>query len=256
MDAWIEFGRGPLFRFCFSLMVLGLARIVILTIIGMVEALKRNDDKILNWKELIGKTISWLFPITRLLRKRPAYSLVSLLFHVGLILVPLFLIAHVLLWEKSFGFAWFSLPQSIADYLTLIVIIGGLTLFLMRVLYRPARAISRKQDYFWPLLLVIPFLTGYLCVNGSISPIQYQWMMLIHIFSGNLIMLMIPFTKIAHCMLIPLSQLVTGIGWKFPRGAGDKVIETLGFKDKPSWVVQSRLHYERVNPIEKEAIEK
>ena len=33
----------------------------------------------------------WLFPLGRLWRKRPVYSTVSFLFHVGLILVPLFL---------------------------------------------------------------------------------------------------------------------------------------------------------------------
>ncbi|NQT35406.1 hypothetical protein HQ587_09465 [bacterium] len=256
MHAWIEFGSGPLFRLCFALMLLGLARIVVLTIIGMVEAYLRNDDKIINWRELIGKTVSWLFPIAKLLKKRPVYSLVSFLFHIGLILTPLFLAAHLLLWEKSIGFAWFAIPQSLADYLTLIVIVCGLTLFLMRALYGPARAISRKQDYIWPLLLVIPFLTGYMCVNGRISPATYQWMMLIHIFSGNLITVMIPFTKIAHCVLTPLSQLVTGIGWKFPRGAGDKVIETLGYKDRPTWVEQPRLGLEKVTTVEKEAAEK
>lgn len=256
MDAWIEFGRGPLFRLCFSMMLLGLARIVILTIIGMIEALKRNEDKIVPWRELIGKTISWLFPLTRLLRKRPVYSLVSFMFHVGLILVPLFLAAHVLLWEKSFGFAWFEIPQSIADYLTLIVIVGGLTLFLMRVLYHPARAISRKQDYIWPLLLVVPFVTGYVCVNGSISSVTYQWLMLIHVLSANLIMIMIPFTKIAHCMLIPFSQLVTGIGWKFPKGAGDRVIETLGYKDRPTWIEKPRLTNPGIVPVEEETLVK
>ena len=256
MQAWIEFGRGPLFRLCFALMLLGLARIVVLTIIGMVEAYRRNEDRIVNWKELINKTFAWLFPITRLLRKRPVYSLISFLFHIGLILVPLFLAAHVLLWEKSVGFAWFAIPQSLADYLTPIVIIGGLILFLMRALYGPARAISRKQDYVWPLLIIVPFLTGYICVNSAVSPAVYRWMMLIHIFSANLIMVMIPFTKIAHCILIPFSQLVTAIGWKFPKGAGDKVIETLGFKDRPTWVEQPRLGLGRETSVEKEAAEK
>ena len=256
MNAWIEFGRGPLFRLCFTLMILGLARIVILTIIGMVEAYRRNEDRIVNWKELINKTFAWLFPITRLLRKRPVYSLVSFLFHIGLILVPLFLAAHVLLWKKSVGFAWSAIPQSLADYLTLTAIIGGLLLFLMRALYGPARAISRKQDYIWPLLIIVPFLTGYICVNCAVSPAVYRWIMLIHIFSANLIMVMIPFTKIAHCILMPFSQLVTGIGWKFPRGAGDKVIENLGFKDRPTWVDRPRLTYEIVTPTEKEAAKK
>lgn len=251
MEAWIEFGRAPLFRLCFSLMVLGLARIVILTVIGMIEALRRNDDKIVPWNDLIKKTVSWLFPVTKLMTKRPFYSLVSFIFHIGLILVPLFLAAHVLLWEKSFGFAWFKIPQSIADLLTLLVIVGGIILFLMRVLYRPARAISRKQDYIWPLMLVVPFITGYVCVNGSISSVAYQWLMLIHVLSANLIMIIIPFTKIAHCMLIPFSQLVTGIGWKFPKGAGDKVIETLGFKDQPTWVEKTRLSYKKATLDEK-----
>jgi len=66
-------------------------------------------------------------------------------------------------------------------------------------------------------------------------------MMLIHVLSADLIMVMIPFTKIAHCMLLPLSQLVTGISWKFPPGAGDRVIETLGYEDRPTWVEKPRL---------------
>jgi len=256
LDAWIEFGRGPLFRLCFTLMVLGLARIAVLTVIGMVEALKKNEDKIVPWRELFNKTFTWLVPVTVLFRTRPVYSLVSFLFHIGLIITPLFFTAHVLLWKRSVGFGWFTLPQSLADYLTLTVIVGGLLLFLMRVLYGPARAISRKQDYVWPLLLVIPFLTGYLCVNGSISAATYRWMMLMHVLTGNLIMVMIPFTKIAHCILIPFSQLVTGIGWKFPRGAGDLVIETLGYKDRPTWVEKPRLGCESMDRVEREADDK
>ena len=52
--------------------------------------------------------------------------------------------------------------------------------------------------------------------------------MLVHVYAGDLIMLMIPFTKIAHCVLMPLSQLVTSIAWKFPAGAGDRVAGDTG----------------------------
>ncbi|MDP8228294.1 MAG: hypothetical protein P9M15_02440, partial [Candidatus Electryoneaceae bacterium] len=201
--------------------------------------------------ELINKTFLWMIPILKLWSKRPVYSTVSVLFHIGLILVPLFFAAHVLLWKNSLGFAWFALPHSIADILTLLTIVSALLLFFMRALYRTSRALSRKQDYMWLLLLIVPFLTGVVCANGNIEPGTYQMMMMIHIYSANLIMLMIPFTKIAHCVLIPLSQFVTGIGWKFPLGAGDKVIETLGYKDRPTWVEKPRLG---PNPVpEKEA---
>jgi hypothetical protein len=66
-------------------------------------------------------------------------------------------------------------------------------------------------------------------------------MMLIHVYTGNLIMAMIPFTKIAHCILLPLSQLTTAIAWKFPVGAGDRIAATLGYADRPTWVEKPRL---------------
>lgn len=252
MEAWIEFGRGPLFRLSFVLMLLGLGRILFLTLIGMVEAVNRSADKIVPWKDVVLKTFSWLIPVVSLWRKRPIYGFVSVLFHVGLILVPLFLFAHVQLWKGFIGFSWFALPQPLANNLTLLAIAGGILLLIMRITNSASRALSRKQDYFWLPLLVVPFVTGYLCANGEIYPETYQTLMFIHIYSANLIMVMIPFTKIAHCVLMPMSQMVTAIGWKFPVGAGDRVIETLGYKNLPTWFDKSRLKEPSAITIEEE----
>ena len=241
MEAWLDFGRGPLFRLAFTLMILGLLRIVYLTVAGMVEAYRRNPDKILPWKDLTLRTLSWLFPFARLWSKRPVYSVASFAFHAGLIAVPLFLGAHVLLWERSLGFAWPALPRQAADWLTLLVIVSGLGLLLGRIADTGARRISRKQEFLWPPLLIVPFASGYLCANGRLEPSVYQWLMLVHVYSGNLIMLLIPFTKIAHCILLPFSQLCTGIAWKFPQGAGDRVAATLGYGDRPTWVERPRV---------------
>lgn len=248
MTNWIEFGRGPLFRLCFVLMVLGLARIVILTLVGVYEAYGRNPDKIVNWKEVRHQTIAWLFPIGRLCRQRPFYSLLSFAFHVGLIITPLFLASHVLLWRSAVGFGWPAIPQGWANGLTWVAILTGVGLFLARVLDRATRKLSRPQDLLWPLLIAIPFITGYLASNAAIGPRAYQELMLIHIYAGDLIMLMIPFTKIAHCVLTPLSQLVTAVAWKFPAGAGERVAETLGFSDRPTWVPKARLSSGLVGP--------
>ena len=241
METWLEFGRGPLFRLCFAFMILGLLRILLLTIVGGVEAYRRNSDKNIPWKDLSLTTLRWLFPFGKLWTKRPVYSTISFLFHIGLILVPLFLAAHVLLWQQAVGFSWPTLPQTIADWLTLLVIVTSVGLFLGRVLHRGARAISRRQEYVWPLLLAVPFVTGYLCSNADLGPSAYRWLMLLHIYAANLIMVMIPFTKIAHCVLLPLSQFVSGVAWKFPVGAGDRVAATLGYADRPSWGERPRV---------------
>jgi len=241
METWIEFGRGPLFRLAFSLMVLGLLRVFVLTLAGLAESYRRNRDRIVPWGEVARQTAAWLLPAGRFWRRRPVYGALSLVFHVGLLIVPLFFATHVLLWKRSVGFAWPAIPLALANWLTLLVIAAGLGLFGGRVFHAGARKLSRPQDYVWPLLLVIPFGTGYLCVNTALRPATYQAMMFLHVYSADAIMLMIPFTKLAHCVLAPLSQAVTAVAWKFPPGAGDRVAATLGYPGRPSWIEGARL---------------
>lgn len=241
METWIEFGRGPLFRLAFSLMVLGLLRILLLTLAGLAQSYRRSADRIVPWGQVALQTAAWLLPVGRFWRRRPVYGAASLLFHLGLLTVPLFFTAHVLLWKRSVGFAWPALPLAAANWLTWLVIATGMALFAGRVFHSGARRLSRPQDYVWPLLLVIPFVTGYVCANIAVRPSSYQALMLVHVYSANAIMLMAPFTKLAHCVLAPLSQAVTAVAWKFPPGAGARVAATLGYADRPSWVERARL---------------
>jgi nitrate reductase gamma subunit len=199
----------------------------------VLQAYHQAGDKVLPGKLIIGNTIGWLVPVLRLLKTRPIYSLISFVFHIGLILVPIFLLGHIQLWRDSIGFGWFTLSDNLADILTIITMIAAVALFLGRITSRNARFISRPQDYIWPLLLAVPFVTGYVCNNAGISALLYRWMMLVHMLSAELIFVMIPFTKIAHCVLVPLSQLVSNLGWKFPPSSGEDVAETLGKKEMP-----------------------
>jgi nitrate reductase gamma subunit len=240
VEAWIEFGRGPLFRLTFSLLVLGLLRLLALSLIGIAEAYRRSSDRIVPWRDVIRQMLGWLLPWRRLWNGRPLYSAISLVWHLGLLSLPLFLSAHVLLWRRSLGLGWPALPQGLADGLTLLTIAGGLALFLGRVLHRGARALSRPQDHAWPLVLTLPFLTGYLCTNAALTPAAYQTSMLVHVYSADLIMALIPFTKVAHCVLEPLSQVVTAVSWKLVPGAGSRVTATLGYADRPSWLEGAR----------------
>ncbi len=240
MEAWIEFGRGPLFRLSLGLMLLGLLRIVVLTGAGIAGAYRRNSDRIIPWKELARQTLGWLAPAGRLWRSRPVYSTASFLFHVGLLAVPAFLAAHLLLWRGAAGFAWPALPRKAADFLTWLTIAAGLGLLAGRLFHGAARAISRLQDYLWPPLLVVAFATGYACAHAALGPRAYQQMMLVHVYAADVIMLAIPFTKIAHCVLAPFSQVVTAMAWKFVPGAGERVAATLGRADRPGWEAPAR----------------
>lgn len=233
MESLLELARGPLFRLTFALMVLGLLRVLVLDLWGIVEAYRRAGDKSLPWRLIVARTIEWLVPVKRITHHRPAYSIVAILFHVGLIIVPIFLYAHVELWKAALGVSWITLPEQWADTLTISAILLGLLLFLGRVGSSAGRAISRKQDYLWPLLLIIPFITGLVCANVGVSAGWYRTWMLLHILSGELIFVLLPFTKIAHCIIAPLSQLVITLAWKFPARVDEDVCETLDKKGAP-----------------------
>ena len=233
MQPLLDFAKGPFFRLTFALMILGLLRIVVLDIWGAVEAYRKTGDKEIPWKSTIKDTITWLIPVKRVFNQRPLYSLFSIFFHVGLLLVPVFLYAHVQLWKNGLGFSWITLPKQWADLLTVTTIIFGAAIFLGRLLSKNSRFLSRAQDYFWPLILLVPFITGFTCANLSVSPAYYRFFMLVHVFAGELIFVLIPFTKIAHCVLVPLSRFMITLAWKFPARTDEEICTTLKKKGAP-----------------------
>ena len=233
MEFWLDTAKGTLFRLCFAIMILGLIRIFLLDIWGAYKAYRKAADKTMPWKLIISRGMEWIFPVKRVAHNRPFYSVFSILFHLGLLIVPIFLFAHVQLWRESLGFGWFTLSYQWAYWLTLSTIFFSVTLFIGRLLSKSSSFISRKQDYLWPLLLMIPFVTGFVCAHLSVSPQSYQSFMLMHVLSADLIFILIPFTKIAHCVLMPLSQIVCTIAWKFPPDTDDAITTTLNKKGVP-----------------------
>ncbi|MBN2382630.1 hypothetical protein JXQ70_07090 [bacterium] len=232
MEAMIAWARGPLFRFAVLIMVLGLARHLALTVFGLVRAIHKSGDRDIPYAKLIRKNLSWLCPVV-ILRERFLFCLTSVLFHIGLILVPIFYAGHILLWERSLGLSWPSLPRTIADVLTVTTCCTAYLLFFSRVLDPMMRSLSRFQDYILLPLLSLPFITGFLASHPALSPFSYDSVMLTHIVSGNLIMVLVPFTKMSHVILLSGTQLVSEVAWHFPADTGERVAQALHKEEQP-----------------------
>lgn len=230
MESLLEFAKGPLFRLCFVIMLLGLIRIIAIDIWGIYKAYKNAGDKKMPWKLTISRGWEWIFPIKRITHNFQIYSVLSILFHIGLIIVPIFLFAHIQLWKDSVGIYWPALPYSWAFWLTISTIVFSISLIVGRMIIKQARTLSKGQDYLWLILLLIPFVTGFICANLNISPQSYQFFMLVHVLAGELIFVLIPFSKIAHCVLAPLSQIINTLAWKFPPMTDDDICKTLNKK--------------------------
>jgi nitrate reductase gamma subunit len=145
----------------------------------------------------------------------PLMTIATSVFHVFLILVPVFLLGHNILLSQSWGLNLWSLPESVADILTLVVLICvafflGRRLFLSRV-----RVITSLYDYVVLLIALAPFLTGYFAYHQWF---HYESVMTVHILSGEIMLMTIPFTKLGHMLFFFLYRFFIGNEYSFARG--------------------------------------
>ncbi len=232
MDVWLRWAMGPLFWTALAFMVLGLIRHVGLTLWEGSKAYGRAGDKDFPVGRLVGTTVHWLLPVGRVWN-RGLYSLTTVLFHIGVILVPLFLAGHIELWREGIGLSWPALPNDVATTLTWIVIATSMVVVVQRVAARDSRALSRFQDYALPLFILVPFLTGFLVMHPAWNPFSRDPVLLVHVLSADLLIFMVPLTKLSHMILMPFTQLVSELAWHFPRDAGHRVGVTLGKENEP-----------------------
>jgi hypothetical protein len=232
MDAWIEFARGPLFRICAKVCVLGLVYRLGVTVAQIVAAWRRAGDRRLPVADIAVASVKWIVPV-RLLNQRPLYSIGSIVFHLGVVIVPLFLAGHVVLLSSVLPGFWPTLPPLAADVLTVAALVAMAVMLVARVAWFSTRALSRTQDWSIMVLLLAMVAFGFLGANPHLSPFPARTMVLLHMLLGNLVLVLIPLSKIAHCVLFPLTQLVFQLGWHFPADSGRHVAIALAKENEP-----------------------
>lgn len=232
METALSWARGPMFWTAFTFMILGLLRHVVITIVEARRVIQRAGDKSVPYRQVWRNTLSWLFPITQL-KQRFVYSISTLVFHIAIIIVPVFLAAHVALWKRNLGLSWPALPNAAADILAIIAIVTGVAIVIQRIAFADARAISRFQDYVMPLLIALPFVSGLLAAHPLWNPFRYEAILLVHVMSANVIFILVPLSKISHCVLLPFTQVVSEVAWHFPGDSGTQVAVALGKENEP-----------------------
>jgi len=232
MEAWLEWARGPVFVFAFSFMVLGLIRHVVLTIAAVFKHMRRAGDQSLAYSKLARTTLEWLVPVGKI-RNEVFYSVTSVVFHIAILIVPLFLAGHIALWARGLGISWPAISHEVADVLTIVAIVTAMMLFILRVGSGASRSLSRFQDYALPPLIAVPFVTGFLAMHPASNPFSYEAVLFVHVMSANLIFVLMPMTKLSHAALLPGVQFVSEIGWKWPADSGSRVAAALGKEEAP-----------------------
>ena len=198
----LDFAQGPLFRLTFVIMLAGLGRRIFLMFWSSAAVLARAHNREIKLKSIASNVLEWLFPFAHMGKSRQVFSVISYIFHIGLILVPVFLAEHITLWRQGIHFGWPALPGMLADFLTWATVLAGVGLLIARMSYPPTRLFSSIGDYLITILVIVPFITGYMAQSGW-TPFSHNMTLLIHVVSAEIVFVLIPFS---FMLLILLSE--------------------------------------------------
>lgn len=198
MDTLFNFIYGPMVWVAFIVFIAG----TIYQIISFFIQTRAKEGQILSYMSLkfgLRSLLVWITPFATVnMRKHPVFTILTFLFHLSLIVSPLLLSAHVMMADEAFNIGWVTIPDRVADIMTMIVMICGLFLIARRIKPGITRYVTTPQDYVILLIVLMPFVTGFLAYHQIGT---YKWMILLHMLSGEIMLMAIPFTKLNHMII-------------------------------------------------------
>lgn len=150
----------------------------------------------------------WSIPFGTLgWKTTPSVTAVTFVFHICLVLVPLFLSAHVILWDEWFGISLPALPNGVADIMTVLVIAGAIFFAWRRISQPEVAFVTAAQDWVVLGIVVAPFVTGFLAYHQIFN---YEVMIVLHVVSGIAWLALIPFSRLSHMLVAWYSRAYIG----------------------------------------------
>lgn len=201
-----EIVTGPLLWISFIVFIGG----GLFKLIWMVRLAKKDRVVFprMGLTQSLPSLFQWLLPYTRTnLEKRPVFVFATFIFHISLIVTPLFLLSHNLLWQEAWNIGWWCLPETIGDIMTVIVICSCLFFLVRRLVLTEVQLVTRASDYFLLLSILAPFLTGFLAYHQWFA---YKPMLLVHMLTGEILLITIPFSRLTHMFLFFVAKAYMG----------------------------------------------
>ena len=205
MDIY-ELVRGPFAWIALAIFILGsLYRVIFLLLTGKKESTP-NYSK--GAKDAARSVLHGLLPFgSTTMRKQPLFTIVTFLFHLCVIILPIFLLAHIVLWYESWKILWWSLPDMLADAMALWVMLACLYFIGRRLVVPEVKEVSRPGDVVLLIIILLTFLSGFLAYH-QIGP--YRPILILHVISSEVLLVILPFSKLGHMLFFYFSRAYMG----------------------------------------------
>jgi nitrate reductase gamma subunit len=213
-----DFVAGPLAWVAFILFLAG----ILYRLIRLLMEVGKKEPFIFTYMSLkysLRSILHWIIPFATVnWRKHPVLTIVTFAFHICLLATPIFLLSHVVLWDEAWNISWWTLPDAVADAMTLIVIACCIYYLVRRLAAPEVRFVTDASDFVILAIVAAPFVTGFLAYHGWF---EYSTFVILHIISGEIMLAAIPFTRLAHMIFSPLTRAYMGSEFGKVRHARD-----------------------------------
>lgn len=187
--------------------------------------LSRIKDSVLydywNWKWVLRSILRWLIPFgSKGMRNHPFVTIAYFSFHITLFTMPIFISSHILFWEQPTQAGLWLISDRIADTMAILFVASTLFIAFRRMIAPEVRIVTTVGDYFLLALVTTMFLTGYVAYHRWIVfGFNYKNILILHILLGELLMILIPFTKLGHMILFFFTRAIIGVEFGARRGS-------------------------------------
>ena len=143
-----------------------------------------------------------------MLKRDPVTYIGGYVFHLGLLLAIFFFAPHIEFFRSMTGLVWPGLPPALIDA-SVVAAMVALGVLLAHRLNNPVkRMLSGIGDYVAWAATLLPLLTGYLAYHHLLF--EYTLMLALHLLSVELLLVLLPFTKLFHTFSVFISRWYNG----------------------------------------------
>lgn len=147
-------------------------------------------------------------PPPGMVKRAPVSYIGGYVFHIGLLLVVAFFAPHIKLIESVTGLSWPGLPSQFIDFVAVLTLAAMLVVLADRLTKPVKRFLSGFEDWFTWGVTFLPVLTGWMAVQHLLLP--YTTMLALHILSVEILLVVLPFTKLFHAFAVFGSRWFNG----------------------------------------------
>jgi nitrate reductase gamma subunit len=203
----LTFARGSALNWALVIFIAGIVlRLFEIYSLGRKPdlAAPRSDSPGNGWRTMFTRSL----PPEGMFKRDPVTYVAGYVFHIGLLLAIFFFAPHIEFFRSLTGLHWPALPSALVDASVVAAIVALVVLLAHRLGNPVKRMLSGFGDYLAWAVTLLPLLTGYMAYHHLM--LEYTLMLALHLFSVELLLVLLPFTKLFHTFSVFISRWYNG----------------------------------------------